>query len=52
MIAHFFLYTDWGSVVMVAVATLAVAVAVWNAVWVVTGLIAWAGWSLYRVLTR
>jgi hypothetical protein len=52
VIAHFLLYTGWGSIVMVAVASLVVALVVWNAVAVVSGLIAWILWSLYRTLTR
>jgi hypothetical protein len=49
---HFLLYTGWGSVVMIAAASLVVALVVWNAVAAVSGLMAWALWSLYRTLTR
>jgi hypothetical protein len=52
VIAHFLLYTGWGSVVMVAVASVAFAFVVWNAVAMLSCLIAWALWSVCRTLAR
>jgi hypothetical protein len=52
VIAHFLLYTGWGSVVMVAAAAAVVGLVVWYAVATLCGLIASASWRLYRSLAR
>ena len=50
MISHFLLYTGWGSVLTVAVASGVVALVVWCVVVILTSLIARAAWHAYHAL--